>query len=423
MTTYEQALQFIHNRKSLDVCAGLHRITALLEQLGNPQKGLPFIHIAGTNGKGSTATMIASVLEEAGYKTGCFTSPFIFDFRERFVINRAMISKEDLVRLTRQVQQACTALCEQPNEFEVVTAIGMLWFAEQHCDVVVLEAGLGGRYDATNVIENPLAAVICSISLDHTALLGDTVEKIALEKAGIIKPNRPLILYAANPAEAVAVIRKEAESLNAPLVMGTIPAGCCNQEGCSFNYKGTTYNLSLRGNHQINNAVTAIETLFTLKEEGAITFTPTQLQNGLKKAYIPSRLDCISQNPYIFTDGGHNREGIDSLVAAMDQLETLKDPVIIFAMMKDKPYQYAIQKLAMRAKAFLCVAPPMPRAMTAFDLKNIADLYCDDCVACDSYHQAAQLAKEKYSDSILVAGSLYMIGDMTNELKKSFVLS
>ena len=423
MISYEQALQFIHRRRTTDVGAGLHRITALLEQLGNPQKGLPFIHIAGTNGKGSTATMLASVLKEAGYKTGCFTSPFVFDFRERFAINGCMISKEELVALTRQVQQACDRLTEQPNEFEVVTAIGMLWFKAQQCEAVVLEAGLGGRYDATNVIRDPLACVICSISMDHTALLGDTLEQIAKEKAGIIKPERPVILYAPNPAEAVEVIRNEATAMNAPLIMGQPTQGICHQEGCTFTYKGVDYTLSLRGAHQINNAVTAIETLHTLKAEGAITFTEAQVQAGLQKAYIPCRLECIGKDPYIYADGGHNREGIDSLVAAMDQMETLKDPVIIFGMMKDKPYQYAIQKLAMRAKAFLCVSPDLPRAMTTFDLKNIADLYCDDCVACDSYRQAAALAKEKCGRAILVAGSLYMLGDMTQELKKVFNLS
>ncbi len=421
MMTYKQALQFIHNRKTLDIAPGLHRITALLEQLGNPQKGLPFLHIAGTNGKGSTATMLTSVLCEAGYKTGCFTSPFIFDFRERFMVNGTMISEEELSALAEQVQTACVCLSEQPNEFEVVTAIGFLWFQKQQCDIVVLEAGLGGRYDATNVIEAPLASILCSISLDHTAQLGNTIEEIALEKAGIIKKNCPLILYAPNPKKAVEIIAKEAQKLDAPLIMGEPTVGHCHSNGCDFTYRGKDYSISLRGAHQINNAVTVIETLHALKNQ--LPVTEEQSLSGLKKAYIPSRLDCICKDPYIFTDGGHNREGIDSLVAAMDQMEELKDPVIIFAMMKDKPYQYAIQKLAMRAKSFLCVAPPFPRAMAAFGLRNIAELYCDDSIACDSYEEAAALAKEKCENAILVSGSLYMIGDMTKELKKVFHLS
>lgn len=421
MNSYEQALTFIHNRKVHGTKAGLHRITALLEQLGNPQKGLPFLHIAGTNGKGSTATMLAAVLEEAGYKTGCFTSPFIFDFRERFAINGALIEKEDLVRITAQVEAACSALeTEQPTEFEIVTAIGMLWFAEQNCDIVVLETGMGGRFDATNVIEAPLASVICSVSLDHTEILGDTIEAIAFEKAGIIKENCPVILYPANPEEAIAVIRRQAEDKNAPFIMGQATDGICNGEGCRFTYREQYYRISLRGAHQINNAVTAIETLYTLRQRGAVQFTEEQLKNGLNHAYIPARLDQIHCNPSIYVDGGHNRDGIDSLVQAMDTIEDLKDPIIIFGMMKDKPYQYAIQKLALRAKAFLCVSLDHPRAITAFDLKNMADLYCDDCVACATFEEAAKLAKEKCSKSILVAGSLYITGEMTKELKKVF---
>lgn len=422
MISYEQALNFIHNRKVHGSKPGLHRITALLEQLGNPQKGLPFLHIAGTNGKGSTATMLASVLKTAGYKTGCFTSPFIFDFRERFAINGQMIEKEDLSRLTEKVQYACKDLqeMESPTEFEIVTAIGMLWFKEQNCDIVVLETGLGGRFDATNVIEEPLASVICSISLDHTEFLGDTVEKIAFEKAGIIKKNCPIVLYAANPPEATAVIRKCAEELNAPFIMGIATNGECTANGCRFCYKETDYSISLRGAHQINNAVTALETLFTLKNSGKITFTEEQLKEGLLNAYIPSRLDRICSDPFIFTDGGHNKEGIDSLIAALDQMPELQAPVIIFGMLKDKPYQYAVQKLALRAKAFLCITPAHPRAMTAFDLKNMAELYCDDCVACQDFAEAAKLAKEKCENAILVAGSLYILGEMTQELKKLF---
>ncbi len=422
MITYEQALTFIHNRKIHGSRPGLHRIKALLEQLGNPQKGLPFLHIAGTNGKGSTATMLASVLKTAGYKTGCFTSPFVFDFRERFAINGEMIPQEDLARLTEQVKIACDSLkeTETPTEFEIVAAIGFLWFQEQCCDIVVLETGLGGRFDATNVIEQPLASVICSISLDHTAFLGDTIRQIAFEKAGIIKKNCPIILYAANPREAIDEIRKQADLMNAPLIMGTPLNGNCNANGCTFTYKGAEYSISLCGAHQINNAVTVLETLFYLRETKKIAFTEEQLREGLLKAYIPARLDRICNDPPIFTDGGHNKDGIDSLVAAMDQLPQLQRPVIIFGMLKDKPYQYAVQKLALRAKAFLTVSPAHPRAMTAFDLKNMADLYCDDCVACDTYAEAARLAKEKCDGAILVAGSLYMLGDMTRELKKLF---
>lgn len=417
MMTYRQAIDYIHSRKVHSAQPGLDRIAALLEKLGKPQKGLLFLHIAGTNGKGSTATMLAAVLQKAGYKTGLFTSPFIYDFRERYRVDGEMISRETLALLTERVQKAAEGM--ELTEFELVTAIGMLFFRESGCQITVLEVGLGGRFDATNVIEAPLASVICSISLDHTEYLGDTVEQIAFEKAGIIKKGCPVVLYNSNPEAAVQVIRDRCAQLNAPLTVGGQAELLRSDEaGNRFIYKGTEYTVSLRGPHQVNNAITVIETLEQIKSR--FPYTEEQLKAGLREAYIPSRLECIHKEPYIFIDGGHNKEGIDSLLRAMDTMEELKEPVIIFAMMKDKPYQYAVQKLAMRAKAFLTVQPPVPRAMTAFDLKNMADLFCDDCVACDSYEQAAGLAKEKCGSSILVAGSLYMAGDMANELKKLF---
>lgn len=419
MMNYSQAMHYIHDRKAHVAEPGLQRITALLERLGNPQKGLPFLHIAGTNGKGSTATMLAAVLREAGYKTGLYTSPFIYDFRERFVVDGEMIPEETLARLTEQVQKAAEGL--ELTEFEIVTAIGFLFFKEQNCDITVLEVGLGGRFDATNVIEEPWASIICSISLDHTEFLGDTEEKIAAEKAGIIKPHCPVVLYHANPKGAMEVIAARCKELDAPLTVGT-PAELLSSDasGNRFIYKGREYAVTLRGPHQASNAVTVLETLELLKNAGKITYTEEQLKAGLKKAYIPSRLDCIHQDPCIFIDGGHNREGIDALLKAMDTMKELKDPVVIFGMMRDKPYQYAVRQLAMRAKAFLAVQPPVPRAMTAYDLKNMADLFCDDCTACDSYQEAAQLAKEKCENAILVCGSLYLTGDMANELKKLF---
>jgi dihydrofolate synthase/folylpolyglutamate synthase len=387
----------------------------LLERFGNPQKGLPFLHVAGTNGKGSTATMLASVLQDAGYNVGCFTSPFIYDFRERFCINGQMISEQELTDLAQKVQRAELGLIEegmeQATEFEIVAAIGFLYY--RNCDVIVLEVGLGGRFDATNVIDAPLVSVICSISLDHTEYLGDTIEAIAYEKAGIIKDGCPVVGYNALPAEAISVLEEQCKIKNTSLTIGHPAEALPNNR---FLYDGEEYELQLQGSHQINNAVTVLETLKLIRDQ-----FPHSIENiraGLKKAYIPARLECIHQNPFIFIDGGHNKEGIDALLKAIDTKKELADPVIIFAMMKDKPYQYAVQKLALRAKSFLTVQPELPRAMTAYDLKNMADLFCDDCVACDDFAHAAMLAKEKCKKSILVCGSLYQAGALAEELKK-----
>ncbi|MBQ8893338.1 MAG: bifunctional folylpolyglutamate synthase/dihydrofolate synthase [Clostridia bacterium] len=420
MMNYSQAIDYIHSHRAHSVDPGLHRIEALLGQLGNPQKGLLFLHIAGTNGKGSTATMLASVLQKAGYKTGLYTSPFIYDFRERFAVNGQIISREKLAELAEQVKTAADRLIlagmERPTEFEIVTAIGFLFFKDAGCDITVLEVGLGGRLDATNVIQAPLASVICSLSMDHTEFLGSTIESVAYEKAGIIKYGCPVVVYNRIPEEAYTVILGRCNDQKAHLIQGGEAEILSSDiKGNRFIYKGREYTVSLRGPHQVNNAITVIETLELIKDR--FPYTEEDLKSGLKEAYIPSRLDCIHKDPCVFIDGGHNREGIDSLLRAMDTMEELKDPVIIFAMMRDKPYQYAVQRLALRARAFLAVEPPLPRAVKAYDLKNMADLFCDDCTACSSYEEAARLAKEK-GGTVLVAGSLYMAGEMAMELKK-----
>ena len=416
MMTYEQALDYIHRHNAHSAKPGLHRISALLEQLGNPHKtGLPLLHIAGTNGKGSTATMLASVLKEAGYKVGCFTSPFIYDFRERYTINGKMIEKEQLAAFTEQVMLAEQHFDEQLTEFEIVTAIGFLYF--QECDIVILEVGLGGRFDATNVIEKPLASVICSISLDHTEFLGNTVAEIAFEKAGIIKAGCPAILYGKNSQEAIDVIENQCKELSAPFTLCK-PTKLMESSinGTAFRYKGNEYFVSLRGAHQADNAAVVLETLGLIQQQ--FPCTDEQIRKGLKNAFIPSRLECMHRDPYVFIDGGHNKDGIDMLLKAMDQWDELKNPTIIFGMMKDKPYQYAVRQLASRAKTFIAVQPPLPRAMTAYDLKNMAGLFCDDCIACDSYEQAARTAMKKQNGCILAAGSLYLAGEIARELKK-----
>ncbi len=428
MMSYQQALDYIQGSLVFGSRPGLTRMTALLEALGNPQNEVPVVHVAGTNGKGSTTTMIASVLQEAGYCTGCYTSPYVFDFRERFQINGQMIPKETLAALTAKVKTVADRLqcegMEPPTEFEIVTAIGFLFFQESHCDAVVLEVGMGGRFDATNVIASPLAAVLCSISMDHMEYLGATLEKIAFEKCGIIKPGRPAILYCQNPPAVLSVVREQCRLKNAPLRMGDIGALqilTCNASGSNFLYKGLPFTLSLRGEHQIYNAVTAIETLLLLRQHSAVHFSDQALQSGIQKAYIHARLDPLWAHPLVMADGGHNKEGIDSLVHALNTMEELRDPVIVFGMLRDKPYQYAIRQLALRARAFICVTPESPRAMSAYDLKNIAALYCEKSYYAENYEDAARLAlKIAQNGPLLIAGSLYLIGPMTAALKKIF---
>ncbi|MBQ7095475.1 MAG: bifunctional folylpolyglutamate synthase/dihydrofolate synthase [Clostridia bacterium] len=425
MNHYQEALNFIHSRKTHGKMPTLARMKALMDQLGNPQDSLPCIHIAGTNGKGSTATMIASVTKEAGYKTGLFTSPFIYDFRERFAINGALIGEEQLLALCKRVAAACNAMeqagQEAPNEFEVVTAIGFLYFKEEAVDLLVMETGMGGRYDATNIIQKPLASVICSISLDHTAILGDTIEKIAYEKSGIIKEGCPIIAYQRNPETALAVIERCAQEQGAPLYIADEAAlNLLDEQNNSFEYKGIPYTLTLQGPHQIANALTAIEALDCLKNKGALTFSEQQLQSGIKQAYIPARMEKIGDQPAIFLDGGHNKEGIDALLSSISALH-IEEPIIIFGMMRDKPYQYAIRKLALLSHSFIGIEPPLPRAIPAHEIRDIAEPYCENVFHCSSFEEAAALAKEQsHGRPIIACGSLYTAGDIAQALKKIF---
>ncbi len=420
--TYQEALNRIHTYKPHGPRPGLERMAALMQRLGDPEKGLPILHIAGTNGKGSTATMLASVLEEAGYKTGLFTSPFIYTFRERYRINGALIDEQEFADLAEVVFGAVEELKLPFTEFELVTAIGFLYFRRNGCDIVVLEVGLGGRFDATNVITTPLASVICTVSMDHTEFLGNTLAAIAGEKAGIIKNRCPIILYDESADEVAAVVSARCKELDAPLIRGNskdLTNILSNEEGTSFCYQGVAYQLELKGEHQAHNAVTVLETLFYLREQGKLNFTDEQLKAGLQKAYIPARLEQLNKTPAIFADGGHNTEGIDALTRAIEQMEPLKEPVILFGMMKDKPYQYAIQHLGLLAGAMIFPQQENLRAKNAPELCNIAGVYCDNCRVAESFEDAAKLALEIADGRpILIAGSLYIIGELAENLKK-----
>ncbi len=419
---YQDALNRIHSYKPHGPKPGLERITALMQQLGDPEKDLPILHIAGTNGKGSTATMLASVLQEAGYKVGLFTSPFIYTFRERYRINGKLIQEQEFADLAEEVFAAADPLEMPFTEFELVTAIGFLYFKRNGCDTVVLEVGLGGKFDATNVIQQPLASVLCTVSLDHTEFLGNTLEAVAGEKAGIIKAHCPVILYDKSAPEVRDVVAQKCRESDAPLIQGNAEKLTdlqTGEEGTSFYYKGIAYQLGLKGEHQAHNAITVLETLFYLRAQGTIRFTKEQLQAGLKKAYIPARLEQLNRSPAIFADGGHNTEGIDSLCRAIQQMEALKEPVILFGMMRDKPYQYALQHLGLLAGAMIFPKQENPRAKNARELCDIAGIFCEDCRVAENFAEAAKYALEIANGRpILIAGSLYIIGDLAKEFKK-----
>ena len=423
--TYEQALDYIHSRTRFGIKPGLSRISALLRKLGDPQRGLSCVHIAGTNGKGSTSTALSNIMIAAGKKTGLFISPYVVDFRERIQINGVYIAKEDFARLTERVAAAVPRAERQTDdritEFELITAVMFLYFAEQKCDIAVLETGLGGRLDSTNVLEHPLACVITRIALDHMAVLGGTVPEIAAEKCGIIKQGCPVITASSQHADALSVIRETAARRSAALHIAQLPSaeeGTVTPYGSSFVYRNLPITVSLPGRHQIENMTVAAETALTL---GVGTEAITE---GIAATKFPARLEVLSKEPLVLLDGAHNENGAAALSAYLDEFH-LK-PVVLMGMMRDKNCDAVMQKIASRAAAVYTVTVQSnPRTESAGELAQIATRYCKQCTPEENYDTALQTAfaeAQRLGTPLVICGSLYLASDIRqsaiNLLKK-----
>lgn len=410
---YKEALAYMAEVASLGSKPGLERITELLEKLGNPQDRLKYVHIAGTNGKGSCAAMMASVLKAAGYRTGLYTSPYLFRFNERMQINGEQIEDEEVAALVDRLKPLADAMENKPTEFEMMTAAAFLWFAEKECDIVVLEVGLGGRFDATNVIKAPEVAVIMNIGLDHTAILGDTVEQIAWEKAGILKPGCSCVLY--QQQESVqAVIAAECEKLGAALHVADFGAIQCEfnvLEGQVFTYKQDPYAIALLGEHQQKNAAVVIEAAQVLRSRGW-QIEQDQLEHGLYATAWPARFEVLSDDPYFVVDGGHNPQCAETVVANLKTYFPDQHRVILIGVLADKDYPELTKILNEAADEYICVTPDSPRALSAEALAEHLKAYGKPVLACadvpEAVHAAALAAGE--TGMVCAVGSLYMAG-------------
>lgn len=409
---YIQALNYIHSLSVFGSQPGLERITKLLDALGNPQDSLKFIHVAGTNGKGSACTMLAKCCEKAGIKTGLYTSPYVVDFRERIQLNGSYIPCEDLARLCEIVKNTGITV----TEFEFITALAMLWFNEQNCDIVILEVGLGGRYDATNVIKAPCCSVIMKIDYDHTAYLGNTLAKIAGEKCGIIKNGCPTVSYPLQDGEALSVIKSNAEHLTIPDI-SRLNIISSDIEGNTFVYKDTKYQTRLVGEHQVYNAITVIETL----NASGLNISENDMVKGIAEAVIPARLEIISNRPLVILDGAHNPNGANAL---SDFMKNRKEKIIgISGMMADKNCDEFLRTVMPYCKALVTVTvKENSRSISADELKTMADKYCDDVTTADDYATAIDIAVKKSNNKcpIFVFGSLYLAGAIRESLKSRF---
>ena len=414
---YAESIEYIHAINWCFCKPGLERIEKLCSLLGNPQKDLRFIHVAGTNGKGSFCAMLDSVLRKAGYKVGLFTSPYIRFFNERICFDGAPISDSDLAEVTSYVRPFADSMDEKPTEFELITAIGFEYFKRKGCDIVILEAGMGGRLDSTNIIETPILSVITGIALDHTSFLGDTVENIAYEKAGIIKKGVP-VLFGGNDSVAEYVIREKAVESKSDFFVtnrSAISAVNTSLSGTSFDF-GARKNIeiSLLGLYQPLNAANVLTAVDILRTQG-LSIPEDSLYLGLKTAKWSARFELISNDPIIIYDGAHNPEGISAAVRSIKAYFPDEKVYVLSGVMKDKDYNAIAADLSSVASHAFTVTPDNPRAL---DAKEYAAVLCEhsiNAVAFDSLGDALRSAIEKAKADktpLFCLGSLYMYSEL-----------
>lgn len=386
----------------------LARFERIMDALGNPQKGMNFVHVAGTNGKGSTVRMIAQTLTAAGYRTGEYTSPYIRVYNDRIRIDGVNIADEELAEIVTQIKPIMDDLSTDCSQFEITTAIAFIYFRAKGCSIVVLETGLGGLLDCTNIIESPRVSVITSISPDHTAILGDTVEKIARHKAGIIKQGCPVVISPSQSREAYAVVYRTAAQFDSKLVtpdMNRLRIKKCDHTGNSFVYRGLPYKTSMVGRHQIDNALTAVETLRILRKRGFGRVFYTYSYKGIGNAMVPSRCQIIRGNkPFVMIDGAHNPDGMKALA---DFIRTVpKAPkIMVCGMMADKDWRTSVGYISRYIDRAVCLDGFARNTVSA---RELADMFTEGEISSfrDALSRAVTLAGT--DGMVVIAGSLYL---------------
>ena len=427
---YQESLDYILGTPNPGGVYERNVMQSLLEKLGNPHMGVKYVHIAGTNGKGTTSAFVASVLREAGYKTGLYTSPFIQRFNERIQVDGEQIPDDDLARITTTISEAVPEVMAEgrrrPTIFELITALGFCWFKEQKCDIVVLEVGMGGRLDATNAIldGDSVVSAMVNIGFDHMEFLGDTLPLIAGEKAGIIKEKGDVVVYGQSP-EVEKVFYDKAMEKHATYTRSDNETAVVKQmdvTGTVFRF-GPWRDMKIRllGRYQVRNACTALTIIERLRFHG-FRFTDAQVYAGMEKAIWPGRAELLRQEPTVIVDGAHNPQGFEALMETMELLFPGKKLRIVLGVLADKDFNAGIDIAIPHAKKFYAVTPPSYRALDAgelaADIRQKADVPVAPFESIPAAIEAA-LAESDKDDVIAILGSLYQVGDVRTYFGRS----
>ena len=410
---YEEALAWVHSLPRLCSAPGPQNERALLQALGRPQDALKFVHVAGTNGKGSAVLMLASVLKAAGLRVGATVSPFVLDFRERFQLNGEMISREACAGILTQVrgalEQMPPAQREQIAEFDAVTAAALLWFAQQGCDIVCLETGLGGRLDATNAVDNTLVACIMAIGKDHTELLGHTYAGIAAEKCGIFKPGCSVVAYPAQPEEAMRQIEACAAAAHCPLCVPQLE-DFHFYRGRPFenrvNYGGYDLEVPFAGRHQAYNAAVMVQAALALCEHG-FDISDDAIMQGIAAARNPARIEVLQRRPLVILDGMHNPDGARALADVL-RAGHVQGLTAVMGVLQGKGEAEMLRALSPHLARVYAVQPPSPRALPAGQLAAAARQVCGQVSVWQDVPLAVQDALRTCQGGVLICGSLYL---------------
>ena len=411
--TAQEAIDYIESQTWSTTRLGLDRTRELLAAIGNPQKSLKFVHVAGSNGKGSTCAMLDAILRRAGYRVGLYISPYIQDFCERIQVNGGNIPPETLAAITERVRRVADVMEDHPSQFELVTAIGMEYFRQQRCDIVVLEVGMGGALDSTNAIDAPEVAVITNIGLEHTEYLGDTLEKIARTKAGIIKPGCSCVCYDGAP-EVTAVIRSVCAENNVPLLCaGRYPIKAISHDldGQVFSRRGEEYHLSLLGPHQLSNAAVVLETVEAMRKRGWY-ISEGAVRAGLREVKWPARFEILSRKPLFILDGGHNPQCAEALMRTVSELLPGQRVVFLTGVLADKDYRQIMKLMMPAAKEFVCLTPVSARALGADALADYLTRQGAKACACGDIPTGIRRALTAAGEdgAVIAFGSLYLAG-------------